>query len=223
MLRSSRHGPWPGGDRYEPGTVVVLRELLDGRVRSARPLQVVEDGQDGLAAYLVPRSEVAWPRLLDGAQSQTPDQGWLLRREEWQGPGCLFVLPPGEAYAAVLFFDRDDARPLSWKVDFLRPPLRHGLLPRHPRLGARPAGPARSPRLDGQGHRRSGSAADARAARSRRRPPGRRRPRPRRAGDPRRGATLRRPLAALAPARGRGAAAAPARLPDGRGPAGARR
>lgn len=121
-------GPATGstGERYAPGTVLILRELIDHRVRSARPLQVVEDGDAGLAAYLVPRSEVAWPRLADGEQSQTPDQGWLLRREEWQGPGCLFVFPPGEAYAAVLFFDRDDHRPLSWKVDFLRPPTRNG-------------------------------------------------------------------------------------------------
>ena len=116
----------PTGERYAPGTLVVLRELIDHRVRSARPLQVVEDGEQGLAAYLVPRSEVAWPRLVDGEQSQTPDQGWLLRREEWQGPGCLFVFPPGESYAAVLFFDRVHHRPLSWKVDFLRPPTRHG-------------------------------------------------------------------------------------------------
>ena len=117
----------PTGERYRAGTLVVLRELIDHRVRSARPLQVVEDGEQGLAAYLVPRSEVAWPRLVDGERSQTPDQGWLLRREEWQGPGCLLVSPPpGESHAAVLFFDRVHHRPLSWKVDFLRPPTRHG-------------------------------------------------------------------------------------------------
>lgn len=111
---------------WDEGEVVVLRELLDGRVRSARPLRVVADRPDVFAGYLVPRSTVAWPRLVGEEQSQTPDQGWRLRREEWQGPGSLFVIPSGAAYAAVSFLDRDDGRHLGWKIDFLRPPTRQG-------------------------------------------------------------------------------------------------
>ena len=102
----------------------MLREILHGRVRSVRPLRVVEDGPAGTAAYLVPDSQVAWPRLLDGEQSQTPDQGWLLRTERWYGPGSLFLLEPGTAWAAVLFVDRGTRRPLSWKIDFMAPPRR---------------------------------------------------------------------------------------------------
>jgi hypothetical protein len=109
---------------WQPGDVIVLREVLDGRVRSARPLAVVADGPGLLAGYLAPRSQVAWPRLVDGAQSQTPDQGWRLDLEVWNGPGCLFLLPAGEAYAAVLFLDRDTGEPLGWKVDFLEPAIR---------------------------------------------------------------------------------------------------
>ncbi len=113
--------------RFAPGTTVVLREVLDGRIRSARPLRIVADDVDGVVGYLVPRSTVAWPRLLDGAQSQTPDQGWLLPEEEWFGPGSLYVVPAGAGYAAVLFFDRDTGEPLSWKVDFFRPLARTGV------------------------------------------------------------------------------------------------
>lgn len=106
---------------FDQGQTVVLREVLHGRIRSARPLRVVVDDADGFVGYLTPRSQVAWPRLIDTEQSQTPDQGWRLVDEVWQGPGSLFVIPSGEAFAAVLFFDSVTAEPLSWKVDFMRP------------------------------------------------------------------------------------------------------
>jgi len=114
--------------RFRPGTTVVLREVLEGRVRSARPLRVVADEPEQFVGYLVPRSEVAWPRLADRVtQSQTPDQGWQLPLEEWHGPGALFVMPAGSGFAAVLFLDRDTHAPIGWKVDFFRPPVRHRL------------------------------------------------------------------------------------------------
>ncbi len=111
--------------RFGVGSTVVLREVLQGRIRSARPLRVVEDGDERFVGYLVPRSTVAWPRLADAAQSQTPDQGWRLPAETWQGPGSLFVVPADAGFAAVLFFDPADRRPLGWKVDFFRPLSRH--------------------------------------------------------------------------------------------------
>ncbi len=111
-----------GSVAWDVGEVVVLREVLGGRIRSARPLRVVADSPAGFAGYLTPRSTVMWPRLVGEEQSQTPDQGWRLRREEWQGPGCLFVIPAGAAYAVVRFLDRDHDRPVGWKVDFMAPP-----------------------------------------------------------------------------------------------------
>jgi hypothetical protein len=107
--------------QFGPGTTVVLREVLDGRIRSARPLRVIHDDPQRFVGYLVPRSRVAWPRLVDTEQSQTPDQGWRLPLETWQGPGSLFVVPAGAGFAAVLFFDPGTGQPLSWKVDFMRP------------------------------------------------------------------------------------------------------
>lgn len=109
---------------FEPGQTVVLREVLHGRIRSARPLRVIADDDNAFVGFLTPRSAVAWPRLIDREQSQTPDQGWRLADEVWQGPGSLFVIPEGEAFAAVLFFDPSTGEPLSWKVDFLLPPRR---------------------------------------------------------------------------------------------------
>ncbi len=113
---------------FPPSTTVVLREVVEGRVRSARPLRVIADNADRFVGYLVPRSTVAWPRLVDGhTQSQTPDQGWQLPSEQWHGPGSLFIMPAGTGFAAVLFFDRDSGVPVGWKIDFFRPPVRHQL------------------------------------------------------------------------------------------------
>ena len=104
---------------------MVLREVLGRRIRSARPLRVIEDSAERFIGYLVPRSTVAWPRLVDSEQSQTPDQGWRLPREEWFGPGSLFVVPAGAGFAVVLFLDAATGAPRSWKVDFFRPLRRH--------------------------------------------------------------------------------------------------
>lgn len=112
--------------RFTVGATVVLREVIGARIRSARPLRVIEDSVERFVGYLVPRSTVAWPRLADGIeQSQTPDQGWRLPLERWRGPGSLFIVPAGAGFATVLFCDAATGQPLGWKVDFFRP-LRRG-------------------------------------------------------------------------------------------------
>lgn len=109
---------------WAPGTTIALREVIAGRVRSVRPLRVVVHDETGLAGYLVPESTVAWPRLVDESQSQTPDQGWRLPEERWFGPGSLYLLPARAAWAAVLFLDPATLEPQGWKIDFLAPPKR---------------------------------------------------------------------------------------------------
>ncbi|MFN0092231.1 MAG: DUF402 domain-containing protein, partial [Acidimicrobiales bacterium] len=109
---------------WTAGEVIVVREVLGGRIRSARPLRVIEDGPARTVGMLTPRSQVAWPRLADGAQSQTPDQGWRLRLEQWQGPGALFVLDAGRRAGIVRFLDPGSGATLGWKVDFWAPPQR---------------------------------------------------------------------------------------------------
>ncbi|MDY7099579.1 MAG: aminotransferase class III-fold pyridoxal phosphate-dependent enzyme [Actinomycetota bacterium] len=112
--------------RWQVGETIVLREVLAGHIRSVRPLRVIEDRPGLVAGYLVPDSTVGWPRLLDGLQSQTPDQGWVLREERWFGPGSLYVFCDGEPWAAVLFRDRETLEPLGWKIDLMDPPRRFG-------------------------------------------------------------------------------------------------
>jgi hypothetical protein len=112
--------------RWEPGTVIALREVHDGRVRSARPLRIVFDEGDAIVGFLVPGSTVAWPRRPDGSVSRTPNVGWELSLERWQGPGALWILPAETGWAATLHLDAHAGEPQGWKVNFQEPWRRAG-------------------------------------------------------------------------------------------------
>src|SRR4051812_15333830 len=84
------------------GDVVVVRyRSIDGAFRAARPLTVVEDGDDWLVTYLHPGATVAVPVLADGrALRDVPlEERWAHPRatalRPWVG-GDLVILFPRE-------------------------------------------------------------------------------------------------------------------------------
>ena len=116
--RSIPAPPWPAD------TVIAFRETHEGRVRSARPLRVIEDTAAGIVGYLDPDSTVAWPRRTDGTPSRTPNLAWSLVIERWQGPGSLWILPADVGWAATLFYDKVTNEPIRCKINFQDPWIR---------------------------------------------------------------------------------------------------
>ena len=74
--------------RFQPGQTILLREILQKRVRSAQPQIVVQDEPDLLVLYI--RSGTRWmvPVALNGGRSGPSSRlngEWLLKDSEWRG------------------------------------------------------------------------------------------------------------------------------------------
>jgi hypothetical protein len=114
-------------ERFEPGAVVVHRDLQRGRIWYARAEIVVEDREERLLTYWPPGAEVRLPTASDGgAQVRLPTSPWILRPSRWHSFGVLCHWRPGDHHSVWLFWDR------AWRFDrwyvnlqapFVRTPL----------------------------------------------------------------------------------------------------
>lgn len=117
----SEHSFFTRGDR------IVVREIWQGRVWSARPIIVVQDKPEKLVLYLPPGTPYKQPRTLDG-EDVTPTtrvQGeWLLTDNVWPDVGeCLRLVIPGEPYSVLVFWLEKHSAQRSWYIN-LEDPLR---------------------------------------------------------------------------------------------------
>lgn len=93
---------------FKKGDRVVIREIWQGRVWSARPIIVEQDTPELLALYLPSGTPYKQPRTLDG-EDVTPltrVQGkWLLVDNVWPEEGeYLRLVIPGEPYSVLYFW-----------------------------------------------------------------------------------------------------------------------
>jgi Protein of unknown function (DUF402) len=108
--------------RFEPGEVVVLREIWDGRVWSAIPARLVEDSGDRRMLFVGPGTTVRGARGADGGWLRLPTEPWTLEdRARASRPILSFALE-GIACGFLLMWD-EDWRPLHWYLN-LEAPLR---------------------------------------------------------------------------------------------------
>ena len=91
--------------RWNPGDIVVLREVWEGRVWTARPVIVVEDSIDVTALYIAKGSK--WKRSFDadGSPKRIPAGEWTLGDDLWT-KDVIRVSPPGARFSILPF--RDD-------------------------------------------------------------------------------------------------------------------
>jgi hypothetical protein len=108
--------------RFEPGRVVLHRNVRHGRIGWVRPARVICDDDRGLLLWLARGTAVANEVAADGRDMRAmPFAEWVgldyrLRVGSWQGPGVLKLLPPGAAHSVWWF--RDDAGAFtSWYVN----------------------------------------------------------------------------------------------------------
>jgi hypothetical protein len=121
--------------RFDVGATVTRRDVLDGRVFSAAPHRVLRDtGDELLLAYWpgiaarAPRSWTTWLRTGDDAARKRalPDLAagtWELDDWVWRDTGRLSWFGIDEWFSLHRFFDLDGT-PLSWYINFERPPVR---------------------------------------------------------------------------------------------------
>jgi uncharacterized protein DUF402 len=109
--------------RWRRGDVVVLREMWDGRVFSARPLIVVEDRQDMRVFYAPARNRYRIPVDSNGIELRLPGGDWRLREVEGTQRRVLSFSFPGVPYAVLLLWDDETDRFLEYYVN-MEDPLR---------------------------------------------------------------------------------------------------
>src|SRR3954449_3633945 len=83
---------------WAPGSQIITREILFGKVWTARPVTVVQDTPDLLALYMMPGTIYKHPRMLDS--DEVPPimlaREWRLVDVAWIGGGTLMLSRPGD-------------------------------------------------------------------------------------------------------------------------------
>ncbi len=110
---------------WEPGEVIVVREVLRNKVYSAVAMRVVQDSPDFSALYISPRTPYFWPHTLDGENIRIQTDEWVLRKDQWPFGDALYLIQPGSGYTIVaiwneMFFDH-------WKINLEEPMRRKAL------------------------------------------------------------------------------------------------
>ena len=116
---------------FQRGDWIVVREIWQGRVWSARPVIVVKDTPEMLILYLPVGTPYKQPRTLDGKEvtPTTRVEGeWLLVDNVWPEDGeCLRLVIPGEPYSVLCFWLEEHSKFRDWYIN-LEDPLRRTLI-----------------------------------------------------------------------------------------------
>jgi len=106
----------------QPGRAVALRELIRGKVWTATPATVVEDGPSLLALFTPAGARCKRPALADGGPLRLPQGDWILREESWS-LDTLRLFTPGALHSVQLHWSSNPRRLLRWYIN-LEDPLR---------------------------------------------------------------------------------------------------
>jgi uncharacterized protein DUF402 len=116
--------------RFEPGRLVVHRNVRHGRLGWVRPGRVVSDDERGLLIWVAPGSAAANEVAADGRGMRAmPFAEWItldyrIHVGTWNGPGVLKLLPPGAGYSVWWFRDRRHGTFAGWYVNLEEPAVR---------------------------------------------------------------------------------------------------
>lgn len=120
--------------RWDIGTTVVLQEVYDGQLWSARPMIVVEDREDRLALWCPKGTRwktATTPSSRERAATRAERFVQLFSRRDWVladfswGVSNLLLVSPGDWHAVWVGWS-DTGAPLGWYVNFQRPYRRTG-------------------------------------------------------------------------------------------------
>ena len=111
---------------FEPGRLIMHRNVRHGRIGWVRPGRVVSDDERGLVIWIARHSPVVNEVSADGRGMRTmPFTEWItagtsLHHGTWNGPGLLKLIRPEVAHS-VWWFRDDRGRFANWYVNLERP------------------------------------------------------------------------------------------------------
>lgn len=118
MLRHHSGSPRP----WSPGDQIVLREILDGRIWTARPATVAVARDDLTAVYLAPDTEFRVPQVTQRADFlRRMRDGWDLGPYAWTRARMLHLLYPDVGHAIHLWWLPPDWEFGGWYINLQEP------------------------------------------------------------------------------------------------------
>ncbi|MYY11193.1 DUF402 domain-containing protein [Streptomyces sp. SID4919] len=119
------------GEPWRAGTRILWRYRANGGdgFHICRPVTVVQDTPDLLAAWMAPGTECVRPVLTDGTPPHAEPLATrytkprTVRRDHWSGAGVLKLARPGEPWSVWLFW-YPDWRFKNWYVNLEEPRVR---------------------------------------------------------------------------------------------------
>jgi uncharacterized protein len=108
---------------FKPGQTVLVREIWQGKIWTARPMVLVQDTAELLALYWVPGTRWKRARNHQGGEVPTLDrkmQKWELHDDIWKGEGTLRLSIPGAKYS-ILIFRNSDNNISNWYINLEDP------------------------------------------------------------------------------------------------------
>lgn len=108
---------------FEPGKHIVMRELWQDKIWSARPAIVVRDATELIACYIAPGSPWKMPRSASGERvrpAQRTQEGWVFHDAVWLDIGLLRLSIPGESYSVLIFRNSTGAQ-TRWYINLEDP------------------------------------------------------------------------------------------------------
>jgi hypothetical protein len=118
------------GSYFEPGRIIMHRNVHLDRIAWVRPARVISDDERGLLVWVAQESPVANEVAADGRGVRSmPFAEWVtlsykLYLGTWTGPGVLKFLPTGAAHSVWWFRRVDSGRFAGWYVNLEEPGVR---------------------------------------------------------------------------------------------------
>jgi hypothetical protein len=109
--------------RFGAGETILLREVHEGRVWTARPGIVVEDRAGLLVVYIPVGTLWKVPVAERGEMLERRQNGWTLTHHLWGRGSMLWLMPPGVAHAVHLWWHAPERRFGGWYIN-LQDPIR---------------------------------------------------------------------------------------------------
>ena len=109
---------------FSPGQTVVLREVLHGRIWSAKPAVIVQDTPEMLALYAPSGTMAKQPRTLEGKRVKAENRlssEWILVDSLWSSFHLLRMTVPGSMYSVIAFWDNPGMEFHDWYINLEDP------------------------------------------------------------------------------------------------------
>jgi hypothetical protein len=108
---------------FDSGQHIVLREIWDRQIWSARPAIVVQDTPELIACYIAPGSPWKMPRSSSGERvspARRRQEGWVLHDAVWLDISLLRLSIPRDNYSVLIFRDSSGSQ-THWYINLEEP------------------------------------------------------------------------------------------------------